>query len=1647
MGGMYTSEAGVSAYLPQMTATCGVSRPATAATTSSKNYYSSGGDYGYGAPSATIGPQQQVYDGLYGLEEAAAAGDGHAARRLESLENAHRHRKVKAMLVPRRPDGTKSLYPAAVNAVALRADCAALNGRTDLLAAAFTARMRAARRRCARLDAESDAHVGTAPRIAWSTEELRRLEMESLKLRIDDLVRGGYDHEDARMHAGAYRTLAEQRSEGLDALKRVVGGMGAVVGPVPSWRGAGAAGQAGVGVSAVQPHKARSISNLAKKKTAEMNTPRLTLHGLLKLEKPADRLRKKVNEITKGALGRLKHKSANEEMEMKMDESNGQRPQSRPKSVRFNVKEMVESAVVAQTEEEMQWEAAGGDEMVAELRAQCAALLSGESPADVGGALRLRTLDHLHAGQRLDVASLRVLQRQGITKRLPERTDPTMAHSVQPSASLTVSLLEERMKAAQRAWWLSEQWEKEWKEQRAILEASEARCLAARDLARELESLEAEIASLRKENYQLRTAARESMHLHTGVSGVGSDNDGDDAIFDADASSPASSPSHSSRRRQAVDSDWSSNHPSGMSSRSRSPESVEPPTFIGAIQRISVGGERILGNALKSSGLIDEDSDEETGQVHGHARTPALTAAQRRTKQVRKLADMWFQNGPSKTATEILAYELITAGEALSILPTKFVAEIIGLMPVAAAAAVFSILMPLSLRGEVLAELNEDTRREILARCGGAGLGGVSPEVVATMIDSLDSASIADWLGDLGASDAASVLVGLLRGRDGTGGLQGGARAASTIASMDIHAAARAVACMPPESAALAFNAMPTHAATAVVRKIESVDVIAKLATHMDVAAAGRMLATTSRNALVLRTMHHTAAGAVAAAMSTSVAAAALSSLDIQDAALIVRAMNTAAAGAILGDMTSSIIASSILKILESRWVAEVLESVSVDTAGALLGALILSSPQTTDVHPRALDGPTMVDDAESSTKAAKILGHMDAESSVAVLNSVAVTEPAAATMVLSRMSAPNAGWHIMCLASSTPGPVGTVLTALTPKCVSTVLTHMSPEEVGDVLHRVTSDHVAEVLNSVMAVSAADLIAERKAADEAVRSRSPRFPTPSAEEVRDDNEDEKAEEDDEQEKEQEKEEQKQEDDELPDFTGYPAAETVASIMAQLESNVAAAVLRALPPSAAAALIFASVTSDTFRLQRRATSSYLTSNASAFPNPRKAPPVCDPSPPGRAPFMVAPSTPEKGTGSGRSQSYASSTEASAALIALLDPDHVAAAAIINHLPMGLAVTIFGQLSQLPRVSMSSTGMSAVLPLQQDAMFAQEILPYLTGHVRRHLSRAEELRKTRGVIAALRGMRTKSAEEWKYSVERSMKLRDLQRTMEWLLAEMGVMLEELKHFRGKPNRALVGLVAGLCVIALGDVGAHDLRAYAVESGDEDFPAFNLPCDPMELSTLWTKLAKLITVESSGASSLQSPNRLTPEVGAKSPGAVGDGGSARSTPIHMRPMGAGSPFRDRVSLTQSMATLQEQVVIHGLDAAGAGKFFPWVDRLVHEELIGVDAIERAAGPGTPVEALVLWLKGVLVIQDQHLQHSAFLTWQAREAAATADRVARMTAKVAGEVLMPEVSPDIKTEEMPGDEHDVAEGEPPASDVEVSSDSNSAEAQGENV
>jgi hypothetical protein len=54
---------------------------------------------------------------------------------------------------------------------------------------------------------------------------------------------------------------------------------------------------------------------------------------------------------------------------------------------------------------------------------------------------------------RYGAASLRGLQRHAVTSSQSQRADPTTGQSEQPAASLIVALLQERMAAAQRAWW------------------------------------------------------------------------------------------------------------------------------------------------------------------------------------------------------------------------------------------------------------------------------------------------------------------------------------------------------------------------------------------------------------------------------------------------------------------------------------------------------------------------------------------------------------------------------------------------------------------------------------------------------------------------------------------------------------------------------------------------------------------------------------------------------------------------------------------------------------------------------------------------------------------------------------------------------------------------------------------------------------------------------------------------------------------------------------------------------------------------------------------------------------------------------------------------------------------------------------------
>ena len=57
---------------------------------------------------------------------------------------------------------------------------------------------------------EADSHVGSRPRIAWCRKELKRLEGDSLTLRVEDAVRGGYDLEDARMVGPGHPSLTSK---------------------------------------------------------------------------------------------------------------------------------------------------------------------------------------------------------------------------------------------------------------------------------------------------------------------------------------------------------------------------------------------------------------------------------------------------------------------------------------------------------------------------------------------------------------------------------------------------------------------------------------------------------------------------------------------------------------------------------------------------------------------------------------------------------------------------------------------------------------------------------------------------------------------------------------------------------------------------------------------------------------------------------------------------------------------------------------------------------------------------------------------------------------------------------------------------------------------------------------------------------------------------------------------------------------------------------------------------------------------------------------------------------------------------------------------------------------------------------------------
>jgi len=212
------------------------------------------------------------------------------------------------------------------------------------------------------------------------------------------------------------------------------------------------------------------------------------------------------------------------------------------------------------------------------------------------------------------------------------------------------------------------------------LETSQDRALAARYLARDLIALEGKIVSLRRENYQLRTAAggdAQTAGVDAGTDWLGGDvlasAGQSEAVGAADtADADALSPTHSPRCRGSIGQSqglnvtrerdsWSATGDASTSSPSRPasrtaaaaaaaaaapapaldaaarcgdpgppPARAVPIAFLGAIQRITVGGARIIGYAVKSSEFVDEDS----GDEHDCPPAAAASATDRKTKQV-----------------------------------------------------------------------------------------------------------------------------------------------------------------------------------------------------------------------------------------------------------------------------------------------------------------------------------------------------------------------------------------------------------------------------------------------------------------------------------------------------------------------------------------------------------------------------------------------------------------------------------------------------------------------------------------------------------------------------------------------------------------------------------------------------------------------------------------------------------------------------------------------------------------------------------------------------------------------------------------------------------------------------------------------------
>jgi len=378
-------------------------------------------------------------------------------------------------------------------------------------------------------------------------------------------------------------------------------------------------------------------------------------------------------------------------------------------------------------------------------------------------------------------------------------------------------------------------------------------------------------------------------------------------------------------------------------------------------------------------------------------------------------------------------------------------------------------------------------------------------------------------------------------------------------------------------------------------------------------------------------------------------------------------------------------------------------------------------------------------------------------------------------------------------------------------------------------------------------------------------------------------------------------------------------------------------------------------------------------------------------------------------------------------------------------VALAVRVFDQILQLSSTSQLSL---------HGARFGREIRPCLASRVRQSLADAEQLRKARDAIDALREMAAEVAagDEWRYRVDRSVRLRELHRAMGWMLARMPDTLGDIKDFTGDPDRASVGIVAGLLLATLGDVAARELRRATVAAATTPWdsvgaeggigvndgltvsvgslrPAYDLPVDPAALATMWTALTAIITVESPPSL----PPSPSPHEFAASPvrGDSGsfslDSGSRPATPVSPSPLMSGAssprattPRRRAKCSVESMATLQARVMEpdnHELDAEmGVGVQFSWAARLVAEAL-AAGAVSRPAGLASPVEMLACWLGGVLAMHAQHAEKAAAVEVKAQEDAAEALRSERSRRKAAAAATAAAAAVAVAASDWPAD------------------------------